>query len=222
CRGASSTCVPDEQVPHGIGDAVAIDTDLPTQVALIADDAHILVWNAKPLEQLRAGFDLERALRDGASESSDNSILFYRHDPACLVRSGANRFTIERLQRMHAQYSSLDVLIRQLISRRQSFADDTAGRDERDVAAFSQHACLAELEWRLERLAERLRGTFLAKVARTFDGDQRVHGGLRLEVAARGADAHVGQRPHDAQVLGRMVRHPELPVAEPAADAHDV
>jgi hypothetical protein len=149
-------------------------------------------------------------------------VLLDGDDRPGFPRGRQHRLLVQRLHGVHAQHAGPDPLRLQQAGGLESPVGDGARADQGQVRPVPHLDGPADLE--VDRTGVQLRLLLVAAavVDRPVVGDHGAGRGLRLGEIRRRQDHHVGQGPHDGQVLGGLVGHPESAVGQAAADDHDL
>ena len=137
-------------------------------------------------------------------------MLLDRHDAASLLGRGENHVLCQRLYREDVDDLGGNTSLCKDVRRSERLGDLDATGEDGDVCSLAQHARVRQAA--NERFVIDLRHLVAthAHVDGARRGGSNADGGLCGAVVRRHQDAHVGKRPHHANVLEHLVRRAVL------------
>src|SRR6266516_1943228 len=213
---------PCDDLLDGFQDRFLVEAVHRLEVILIADDLVELRAQADALQRGVSRFELGHQLGDGAAQSALDAVLLQREDVARLRRRGDHRIAVDRLHRVHADQPHAESLAGEALRDLVRGREHAARGDERDVRSVADRDRAAHLEVGFLGVDDGLTRLAEAQVARSFERDHRARRETRLHGVSRRDHGHVGQRAHDRNVLGCVMRHTEIAVGETASNRNDL
>ena len=159
---------------------------------------------------------------DRLPQPADDAVLLAGDDTACLPGGGDQQLLVQRLDGVDIDDPGVDTLLGQDLGRVPGHAHHHAGGYDGHVLARAQEGALAQFKL----IAGQGLGVDLGGQAGQpeIGGTGTVQQGLHRQahlIGVGGADhRHVGQHPHQSQVLAALVGGPVLAHAEAAVGAH--
>src|SRR5437867_1863354 len=127
--------LPSKELSRGFGDALVVEPAHGVKVITAARGAHERIVEAETAEWRMPG-EADEDFRHGAPEPADEAVLLDRDDARRIARGSADGVGIDRLDGRHAQHARGDAGLGEDPRGAERGADDAAGGDEGEIAAF--------------------------------------------------------------------------------------